>query len=306
MNLNQTLIGDSLTILKIIPDELVDCVVTSPPYWGLRDYGVPGQLGFEKTPEEYVEKMVEIFREVKRVLKKQGTLWLNLGDTYSTPQSHGNKKFGNEKLNKNRPSREKCVTPKRRIPKKLKSKNLVGIPWRVAFALQADGWYLRSDIIWSKSNPMPESVTDRPTKSHEYIFLISKAPKYFYDKEAVRDPGHNIRTVWTIATQPYRESHFATYPEKLVERCIKAGCPIGGIVLDPFIGSGTTAKVAIGLNRSWIGIELNPEYVKFIEKRLLINHIPNPRRKVKGGILEKETNLRSYPGNFKRCKNRRE
>jgi DNA modification methylase len=264
-----------------IPDNSVDCVVTSPPYWGLRDYGLEDHgLGLEPTPEEYCANMVEVFREVWRVLKPTGTLWLNLGDSYVS----------------NKP------------------KDLAGIPWRVAFALQADGWYLRSDIIWSKPNPMPESVSDRPTKAHEYMFLLTKSPRYYYDADAIREKGvmdssssagssqqdtsithgigvnnsgineakkklrleliengfttRNKRSVWEIATQPYPEAHFATFPEKLVEPCILAGCPQDGVVLDPFAGSGTTLAVAQRLGRKSIGTDLSEEYLKLASKRL--------------------------------------
>ena len=299
--------GDCLTVLKTFPDEFIDCCVTSPPYWGLRDYGVSGQLGLEKTPEEYVAKMVEVFREVKRVLKKEGTVWLNLGDSYcaTTKGSGGH----NEKQDSNNGSW--FDNRKWQIPDGLKPKDLVGIPWRVAFALQADGWYLRSDIIWHKPNPMPESVTDRPTKSHEYIFLMSKSAKYYYDNEAVKEPAvegtdlgvlrsnkaaygqgptdiktinkrlaicpdsrlgnpsgtRNKRDVWTVPTKPYKGAHYATFPPKLIEPMILAGCPAGGIVLDPFVGSGTVAQVATLHRRNWIGIELNPEYIKLADKR---------------------------------------
>ena len=262
--------------LKQIEEKSVHCIVTSPPYWGLRDYGVVGQLGRESTPEEYVANMVEVFRGIKRVLRDDGTVWLNLGDSYS------------------------------------QTKNLVGIPWRVAFALRADGWYLRSDIIWHKPNPMPESVTDRPTKSHEYIFLLSKSQKYYYDHEAIKEKTlthdltsprgskgldnvnsglrkqdgvgkrnytgfndrynapekRNKRSVWTIPTKPFAEAHFAVFPEELIVPCILAGCPEGGVVLDPFFGSGTTGIVSHKLNRKWIGIELNPEYVKMAQRRI--------------------------------------
>lgn len=283
--------GDCLEQLKNLPDQSVHCCVTSPPYFGLRDYGVEGQLGIEETPEEYVAKMVEVFREVKRVLRKDGTLWLNLGDSYASKR---NTVVGN-----------------------LKPKDLVGIPWMVAFALRADGWYLRSDCIWHKPNPMPESVTDRPTKAHEYIFLLSKSPKYYYDYEAIKEQaategrikkcgpgshagtdrvpckqkkqdlvgnrqytgfnerwrnrpvkGRNKRTVWTVATQPFAEAHFAVYPPKLIEPCVLAGCPVGGTVLDPFCGSGTTGLVAEQWRREFIGIELNPEYIEIAKRRL--------------------------------------
>ena len=273
--------GDVLKVLKTFPDESIHCCVTSPPYWGLRDYGVEGQLGLEPTPEEYVSKMVEVFREVKRVLRKDGTLWLNLGDSYVT--SHG---VGNGR----------------------KPKDLVGIPWMVAFALRADGWYLRQDIIWHKPNAMPESVTDRCTKAHEYIFLLTKKQKYFYDAEAIKEKqsgeiktrrfssdggakaramgkhisggnegtgakwtdtgSRNKRSVWTVATKPFKEAHFATYPPDLIEPCILAGCPEGGVVLDPFMGSGTTGMVAAMYQRNFIGFELNQEYCKMAEKRI--------------------------------------
>jgi len=249
--------GDALTVLKTLPEKSVQCCVSSPPYWGLRNYQVDGQLGLEKTPDEYVAKMVEIFREVKRVLRDDGTLFLNLGDSYfGSGQGYGDTKTTNKGHNGSRerikPVWEDCG---------LKPKDLVGIPWLVAFALRNDGWYLRSDIIWSKPNPMPESVTDRPTKAHEYIFLLTKSAKYFYDAEAVREDwaderkgnpgcpspkaakipgqsahtfgtkewrsnglsGRNKRTVWEIATQPYKNAHFAVFPEKLVEPCVKAG-----------------------------------------------------------------------------------
>jgi DNA modification methylase len=273
----------------------VQCVVTSPPYWGLRDYGIDGQLGLEETPEEYVDKMVEVFRQIKRVLKHDGTVWLNLGDSYSASSGTGGTKSFQPK--------QPMFTYTRKAPKNLKPKDLVGIPWRVAFALQADGWYLRQDIIWHKPNPMPESVTDRCTKSHEYIFLLTKSAKYFYDADAIREnkgtfstrkasplaivdsgvlkspgihggfdkditvEGRNKRTVWTIPTAPYKEAHFAVFPPKLPELCIKAGSSEGDIVLDPFFGSGTTGWVAQRLGRKWIGIELNEEYIKIAEKR---------------------------------------
>lgn len=245
---------------------VMQCVVTSPPYWGLRDYGVLGQIGLEKTLGEYVAKLVEVFREVWRVLREDGTLWLNLGDSYQ-----GGNKFP--------------------LPG-LKSKDLIGIPWRVALALQADGWYLRSDIIWSKPNAMPESVTDRPTRSHEYIFLLTKSARYYWDQEAVREAdggkdhprnlertsipvvpgqspqmgirtaagrncqGRNIRTVWTIATESYRGAHYATFPSKLVETCILAGSRPGALILDPFMGSGTVVMVARDLGRIGVGCDL--------------------------------------------------
>ena len=354
----QIIVGDALTELQKLPSESVHCCVTSPPYWGLRDYGtaewegggdncdhqyakggrnpetaskqltnggtifsqyeheckkcgakrIDSQLGLEKTPEEYVAKMVEVLREVKRALRKNGTLWLNLGDSYNNVGGGTafNEPPGSLLAHRNEAhiggqSAKKWV-------KNLKPKDLVGIPWRVALALQADGWYLRSDIIWSKPNPMPESVTDRPTKSHEYIFLLTKNRQYFYDAEAIREDGpaytrlaggylekgsgigegtggidgrrglgfrqndvtttgRNKRSVWTVATAPYPEAHFATYPPDLIKPCILAGTSVGGIVLDPFAGSGTTGAVALELGRSAILIELSPKYAQLIEQR---------------------------------------
>jgi DNA modification methylase len=291
------LLGDVREKLAELPDESVHCVVTSPPYFGLRDYGVAGQIGLEPTPAEFVAVMVEVFREVRRVLRKDGTLWLNLGDSYANDSKWGGSTSG------------KHVTAlqgnsgigRRRHNTGLKSKDLIGIPWRVAFALQADGWYLRQDIIWSKPNPMPESVTDRCTKAHEYLFLLSKSARYHYDAEAIAEasiragdmPGgdnlrgvgefgvsphapfngtvpdtRNRRSVWTVATQPFKEAHFATFPPDLIEPCIKAGCPKGGVVLDPFGGAGTTGLVADRLQRDAILIELNPEYAAIARRRI--------------------------------------
>jgi len=300
--INEIICGDALEVLKTFPDESIDCVVTSPPYWGLRDYGVEGQLGLEKTPEEYVAKMVEVFREIKRVLKKEGVMFLNLGDSYAAGGNGG----GTEKQDSNRGTLALKGKVKK-APPGLKPKDLVGIPWRVAFALQADGWYLRQDIIWAKPNPMPESVTDRCTKSHEYIFLLSKNQKYYFDNEAImedtaepysekrtkrpatshgKEPTpsgssnnltynkirpnskRNKRSVWTIATKPYKEAHFATFPKDLIIPMVKAGCPKGRLVLDPFMGSGTTAYVARSLGRNFIGIELSSAYISLAKKRL--------------------------------------
>jgi site-specific DNA-methyltransferase (adenine-specific) len=309
--------GDCREVLRELPAESVHCVVTSPPYWGLRDYGtatweggdadcdhvmsralkrdnnggmppagegtrgtqsstassvllfrdacgkcgarrVDAQLGLETTPEAYVAAMVDVFREVRRVLRDDGTLWLNLGDSYAAARSY--------QVRDNKHT-DVGNTMASSVPEGLKPKDLVGIPWRVAFALQADGWYLRSDIVWAKPNPMPESVTDRPTKSHEYVFLLAKSARYFFDADAVRetssdDFGRNIRSVWTIATAPYPGAHFATFPPKLVEPCVKAGCPVGGVVLDPFAGTGTVGMVAQSLSRRAVLIELNPEYLR--------------------------------------------
>lgn len=271
------LTGDCREILPLQEDNSIDCVVTSPPYYGLRNYEVDGQIGMEETPDAYVSQMVKVFHEVKRVLRDDGTLWLNIGDSYARGGTPG------------------C-----------KPKDMIGIPWRVAFALQSDGWYLRQDIIWSKPNVMPESVTDRCTKSHEYIFLLSKSPKYYFDSASIAEPcitndkssprgsagvigsqnsgrrgdtkysgkvyptnyTRNKRDVWVIPTQPFSGAHFATYPEELVRTCILAGCHVGGTVLDPFSGSGTTGKVSFDLSRQYIGIELNPEYATASEKRI--------------------------------------
>lgn len=285
--------------LKELPDRSIHCCVTSPPYWGLRDYGTSDQLGLEETPQEYVDNMVKLFRQVRRVLKDDGTLWLNLGDSYS-----GSGKGPSKSINQEHHHLEH--THSKIVPQGIKPKDLIGIPWMVAFALQADGWYLRQDIIWHKPNPMPESVTDRCTKSHEYIFLLTKSARYYYDVDAIKEPmaessigrlnqdiesqtgttravgktngnlkavgdidgGRNKRSVWTVTTKPYKEAHFAVYPEKLIEPCIKAGCPKGGTVLDPFMGAGTTGLVAKKLSRHYVGYELNPEYIKIAEKRI--------------------------------------
>jgi DNA modification methylase len=292
-----------------MPENSVQTCVTSPPYWGLRDYGHDGQIGLESTPEAYVERMVEVFREVRRVLRDDGTLWLNLGDSYagywgdSKAREEGRHSSADTNgwtngFNMNaRPSFDQFRSSG------IKPKDLVGIPWRVALALQADGWWLRQDIIWHKPNPMPESITDRCTKAHEYIFLLAKSARYFYDAEAIKqvaksssegirfggskygdssDPKHatksgsvskeyataNRRSVWTITTKSYRGAHFATFPEALVEPMILAGSPEDGLVLDPFTGSGTTGAVALRLGRNFVGCELNPEYVKLAESRL--------------------------------------
>lgn len=295
--------GDSLQVLKALPDNSVDCCVTSPPYWGLRDYGVDGQIGLEKSPDEYVAKMVEIFEQVRRVLKPQGTLWLNLGDSYSSNTKGSGGKTAKQSTNKG--SFHSDIT--RKFEHGLKPKDLVGIPWRVAFALQAAGWYLRQDIIWHKPNPMPESVRDRCTKAHEYIFLLSKSEKYFFDIEAIKEDAaypegprnkkahekfdksqvnkqyfatrenvHKIgpratrqkRSVWSVTSKPFKGAHFATFPPDLVEPCILAGCPEGGTVLDPFFGAGTTGLVAKRNNRHCIGIELNSDYLEIAKRRI--------------------------------------
>lgn len=338
---NIIIIADALEALKGLSDNTIDCCITSPPYYGLRDYEVAGQIGLESSPQEYIEKMVEVFREVRRVLKPDGTLWLNISDSYA----------GSGKGTWNMPTeeRKKCKQTylysasdaTASVPKAwdgIKPKDLIGIPWMLAFALRADGWFLRQDIIWYKPNCMPESVKDRCTKSHEYVFLLSKSKRYFFDAEAIsepiaessirrysqnielqkgsnRQPGksngtmkaalprfggkkygenkneefrtksgniyiptlrRNKRDVWSVSTRGFKGAHFATFPEKLIEPCVLAGCREGGVILDPFFGSGTTGKVAKDNGRAFIGIELNPEYGELAAKRtgdnLFINY----------------------------------
>jgi len=311
------IVRDCLEALCKLPDESVHCVVTSPPYWGLRDYGINGQLGLESSFQDYLATMVKVFREVRRVLRKDGTLWLNMGDSYVHGVPGGGSVFDNGRTDGRifyEGDKARGRTKISTFINGLKSKDLCGIPWRLAFALQADGWYLRSDIIWHKPNPMPESVTDRPTKAHEYLFLMSKSERYFYDSDAIREAyneaslsrykykfqgstspgrrqpnnkderykqkrdgepngmGRNKRTVWTIPTAPFPEAHFATFPPALVEPCILAGCPKGGLVLDPFGGAGTTALIAERLGRETILIELNPQYAAMAERRLRDNN----------------------------------
>jgi DNA modification methylase len=311
--------GDAVEELQRLPAGSVQTCVTSPPYYGLRDYGVSGQIGLEESPDAYVAKLVAVFREVRRVLRDDGTIWVNLGDSYSgsgpsgasyqsktTLAREGRTTDGAFRISKTLAARGLTYAEKKPIPAPgLKPKDLIGIPWRVAFALQADGWYLRQDIIWSKPNPMPESVRDRCTKAHEYIFLLSKGPRYYFDSEAIREPyadgvgkdrlaapwltdnpgarrndagrmrsafyqngGRNRRSVWHVATRPYKGAHFATFPPALIEPCILAGCPVGGTVLDPFAGSGTTLAVALSHGRNGVGIELNPEYVTLAQARI--------------------------------------
>lgn len=299
------LLGDCRETLKTLPDGSVNCCVTSPPYFGLRDYGNEGQIGLEQTPEAFVAELVAVFREVRRVLRDDGTLWLNLGDSYS---GIGKGPAGNLGAKHN----ERHLEHKHGgiVPEGLKPKDLIGIPWRVAFALQADGWYLRQDIIWHKPNPMPESVRDRCTKAHEYIFLLSKSPKYYFDADALKEPAiyagdnrgarkdnrrgtecnsvsgvtgefRNKRSVWTVTTKPYKGAHFATFPPDLIEPCVLAGCPAGGTVLDPFGGSGTTAGVAIKHGRNAILCELSDTYVHLIPDRVakIAETEPEPYRR---------------------------
>jgi len=284
--------GDARNVLAALPAESVQCCVTSPPYFGLRDYGHDGQIGLEATPDAYVAEMVALFREVWRVLKVDGTLWLNLGDSYAAQRggtempaetlaggvggksvdvdSYRGRGFSAKMLTgqESAPSRNRPVAHRNAKAFGLKHKDLIGIPWRVAFALQADGWWFRSDIIWQKPNPMPESVTDRPTKAHEYVFLLTKSARYFYDAEAISSTTHNARTVWTICPHSYKGAHFATMPPDLAQRCILAGSRLGDTVLDPFGGAGTTGLVADRLGRDAVLVELNPTYAALARERV--------------------------------------
>lgn len=293
------LCGDALEQLRTLESESISMCVTSPPYYRQRDYGVEGQLGLEETPEQYVENLVQVFREVRRVLRQDGTLWVNIGDSYCAPTSASKNQLsstlgggkGTQVEAKKRPNKKPCGD--------IKQKDLIGIPWLLAFALRADGWYLRQDIIWEKPNAMPESVKDRCTKSHEHIFLLSKQPKYYFDHEAMREPAkcgyggssftkgktakhqpgastkdrnesgkRSRRDVWHIATTPFAGAHFAVFPENLVFPCIAAGSPEGGTVLDPFTGSGTTGIVCKKNRRNFVGIELKPEYAEMAVQRI--------------------------------------
>jgi DNA modification methylase len=291
---NTILTGDALAVLRTLPDASVQCCVTSPPYWGLRDYGIPGQIGAEKTPAEYIAKLVAIFGEVRRVLRADGTCWLNLGDTLinAKGRAHG--------VDPKQRARRFGLRPNDVSVAGYKRKDIAGIPWRTAFAMQDDGWYLRADIVWSKPNTMPESVKDRPTRAHEYVFLLAKSLRYFYDEKAIEEPvtrgyagstftkgktaaaglgrvsqlpriekaTRHARSVWTIATQPYKGAHFAVFPPELPRRCILAGSRPGDVVLDPFAGSGTTCAVARSLGRVFVGVELNAKYATLSDRRI--------------------------------------
>lgn len=309
----QIIINDALSGLKTLPDRSADLCVTSPPYYNLRDYGAEGQIGTERTPEEYIERLIEVFREVKRVLKDDGTLWIVIVDCYA---GSGKGRNGNGEYNMKTATSKQLTNAgscmgnlTKTTAKSCKPKDLIGIPWMLAFALRADGWYLRSDIIWEKPNAFPESVKDRCTKSYEHVFMLSKSRSYFYDAEAIKEPvadaslkrskygwhgkgddgnesyagfgaceemgermvnpaGRNKRDVWHVNTVSYPEAHFATYPPELIRPCILAGSRTGGVVLDPFIGSGTTALVALQEGRDFIGIEIQSEYKPLIESRL--------------------------------------
>ncbi len=262
----EIIVGDALTVLKGFANNTFRCCVTSPPYWGLRDYGISNQVGAESELQDYIEKLRKIFIEVRRVLTADGTFWLNIGDSYTS----GNR--GWRAIDKKNPAREMNYRPP--TPEGLKPKDLIGVPWHLAFALQEDGWYLRSDIIWYKPNCQPESVKDRPTRSHEYFFMFSKSEKYFYDYEAAKEPSNsngklrNRRSVWSINTEAFPGAHFATFPPALIEPVINTSSQKGDRVLDPFFGSGTVGQVCLNLERKFTGIELNEEYVSLARKRL--------------------------------------
>jgi DNA modification methylase len=306
---NLILLGDAAEHLRALPDESADCCITSPPYYGLRDYKTAGQIGLEKSPEEYIGNLVSVFREVKRVLKDDGTLWVNIGDSYAG-SGKGATNNGESEWNKTAKNLKECTginAPKKTGWGECKPKDLVGIPWMLAFALRADGWYLRQDIIWEKGNAMPSSVRDRCSTSHEYIFLLSKSRHYYYDADAIAEPAktggsklpskvrfggkkytenkdvfyrtksgnlynytgfRNKRSVWHVNTKPFKEAHFATYPPELIVPCVLAGCPKGGTVLDPFFGSGTTGEVAVKHGRKYIGVEINEKYIEIARKRI--------------------------------------
>lgn len=259
--------GDALENLRKFKDNYFRCCVTSPPYWGLRDYGEPHQIGAEPEMLDYIDNLVRVFREVKRTLTQDGTLWLNIGDSYTS----GNRAWRD--ADRKNPARAMSYRPA--TPQGLKPKDLIGIPWRLAFALQSDGWYLRSDIIWHKPNCQPESVKDRPTRCHEYMFLLSKSEKYNYVYDELVEPSkskngfRNRRTVWSINTEPFHYAHFASFPKELVRPCILASANENDMVLDPFFGSGTVGVVCLELNRRFVGIELKPEYVEIARKRIV-------------------------------------
>ncbi len=259
------IIGDARTELAKLGSGIFQCCITSPPYWGLRDYGIDGQIGAEAKLDDYIRDLVSVFAEVRRSLSDDGTLWLNIGDSYT---SGGRTWRDADKKNPARGMDYRAPTPDG-----LKPKDLIGVPWKVAFALQADGWYLRSDIIWHKNNGLPESVKDRPSRVHEYVFLLSKSERYSYEHEAVKEAAvngrkRNCRSVWTINTEPFYGAHFATFPRELVTRCLLAGSKEGSLVIDPFFGSGTVGEICQEFGRRFVGIELNPEYAEIAERRL--------------------------------------
>lgn len=305
----QILVGDCIEMMRSLPDKSMHTCVTSPPYFALRDYGVDGQIGLEASPREFIDRLVLVFREVHRVLRDDGTLWVNMGDSYAANGVPGQSNLASlgERYRGGGAKRDTLKKPRKHLTGNLKQKDLMGIPWRLAFALQDDGWYLRQDIIWHKPNPMPESVRDRCTKAHEYLFLLSKSPKYYFDWRAMQEPAEtrprgdshsfarntattpppgtprqhrkgrpnvvhqgtrNKRSVWSVATHPYKGAHFATFPPDLIQPCILAGAPRGGLVLDPFGGAGTTALVAMQEGRRSVLCELNPEYAALARARL--------------------------------------
>ena len=263
---NNIIIGDCLQEIQKFQSSQFQCCITSPPYWGLRDYGIAGQIGAESNVEVYIQNLVEIFRGVKRVLKDDGSLWINIGDAYTS----GGRTWRD--ADKKNPAR--AMSYRAPTPQGLKPKDLIGLPWRLAFALQNDGWYLRSDIIWFKPNCQPESVKDRPTQSHEYIFLLSKSENYFYDHEAIKENTNdglgkrNKRSVWSVKTEPFRDAHFAVFPPALIVPCVLAGSQPESWIMDPFLGSGTVGEVCQKLNRKFVGVELNPEYAEIAKRRL--------------------------------------
>ncbi|WEW97730.1 site-specific DNA-methyltransferase [Pseudomonas nitroreducens] len=312
---HQIQVGDCLELLRAMPDRSVHCCITSPPYYGLRDYGVDGQIGLEETPAGFIARLVEVFREVHRVLRDDGTCWINMGDSYAGSWGAQGRPQGNGQMSGrsvasarqiNEHPRFKTGTGVRGREIGLKAKDLMGIPWRLAFALQDDGWYLRQDIIWHKPNPMPESIKDRCTKAHEYLFLLSKSRRYYFDQEAIAEPSveprgpgntnpisslpgerasqnsnirgsihkigpretRNRRSVWSVATAPFSGAHFATFPLELIRPCVLAGAPRGGLVLDPFGGAGTTGLVAMQEGRNSVLLELNPQYAAIARTRL--------------------------------------
>lgn len=253
--------GDALTVLRRLVSNSVQCIVTSPPYWGLRDYDDPQQIGLEDSLQQYINRLVEVFAAAKDVLRDDGVLWLNIGDAFTS----GNR--GWRAPDKKNPARAMSVRPT--TPVGLKAKDLIGIPWRLAFALQDDGWYLRTDVIWNKPNAMPESVRDRPNRAHEYLFMLTKSERYFYDRRAVIETnGRNLRSVWNVNTRPYSEAHFATFPPALIEPCVRSSTKPGDMVLDPFFGSGTVGVVSNELERKYVGVELNGRYVDIAAARL--------------------------------------
>jgi site-specific DNA-methyltransferase (adenine-specific)/site-specific DNA-methyltransferase (cytosine-N4-specific) len=263
---SRIIVGDARRVLKELEPASFRCCVTSPPYWGVRDYGVVGQIGEEEVLEEYVAGLVEVFSDVWRLLSDDGTLWLNVGDTYTSGDR------ATRAPDKKNPARAMEYRPP--TPDGLKPKDLIGIPWKVAFALQQNGWYLRSDVIWYKPNCQPESVKDRPTKAHEYLFLLSKSERYYYDNEAVKEhidangKKRNKRSVWTVNTVPFNGAHFATFPPSLIEPCIQASSEQGDFVLDPFFGAGTVGETCLRLGREFVGVEINEEYAALARRRL--------------------------------------